>query len=319
MNLLVTGGCGFIGSNFINYWFENHPDDTIVNVDAMTYAAFRGNVNEKSRRKGYHLCIEDILCTGAMEEVIGEYEIDTVVNFAAESHVDRSIDGADDFIGSNFTGVYSLIKACMNCGDQIKKFVQISTDEVCGDLPLDSDESFAEGSPLAPNNPYSATKASAELLIRSYVKTYGFPAVITRCCNNFGPNQYQEKFMPVMIQRALKNESMPIYGQGYNVREWIYVEDHCSAIAQVVLSGKLGEIYNIGSGYEVSNLEMSKDILKILGKPESLLVFVDDRLGHDLKYSVNSEKIKSELGWSPSSTFEEGLKKTIEYYKRGAQ
>jgi len=314
MNLLVTGGCGFIGSNFINYWAKKHKDDFIANIDKLTYASSLSNIDMfVCDASNYMFCNDDICDTEAMGRFVSTFKIDTIVNFAAESHVDRSIDASNEFVKSNFMGVHSLLMACMEKG--IKKFIQISTDEVYGDLPLNTEESFKENYPLKPNNPYSATKASAELLIRSWIKTYDFPAVITRCCNNYGPNQFPEKFFPVMINKALNNEQLPIYGDGENVREWIYVDDHCSAIEAVIMDGLIGESYNVGTGHEISNIKMARTILDILGKPETLLSFVDDRLGHDRRYSVCSEKINTELGWIPSFPFEVGLDKTIEYYR----
>lgn len=306
-HLLVTGGAGFIGANFISYLLT-YTEYYITNVDSLTYAGI--NVLEDSNR--YRLLKCDI---GNKEELAKCFDQDyeAIINFAAESHVDRSIQNAAPFIHSNIVGTFHLLQALLK--GKAKKMIQISTDEVYGSLnPTDSP--FHEETPLAPNNPYSATKASADLLVRSFYETYKLPLIITRCCNNYGPMQHMEKFIPTIITNALNDKEIPIYGDGMNIREWIYVEDHCRALFHVLEKGREGEVYHIGSGEEKTNLEVAQIILKKLNKNMKLLKFVEDRKGHDRRYAMDSSKISEELGWSPNVSFHEGIEKTIEWYMR---
>ncbi|HOV80035.1 MAG TPA: dTDP-glucose 4,6-dehydratase [Bacillota bacterium] len=308
MKLLVTGGAGFIGSNFIHYICREHPDWEIVILDKLTYAGSLKNVTglDSGRCRFIKGDITD-------SKVVGEIAargVDAVVNFAAESHVDRSIDDPAPFIENNIKGTQVLLEAARRHG--LKKFVQVSTDEVYGSLGPEG--KFDEGSPLAPNSPYSASKASADLLCRAYFQTYGLPVVITRCSNNFGPRQFPEKFIPVVITSAMSNRPVPLYGDGLNVRDWLYVTDHCRALEAVICGGREGEVYNIGGGRELTNLELAVLILKLMGKPADLVRYVKDRPGHDRRYSVDSGKIRRELGWRPVYGFEEALRETIRWY-----
>jgi len=306
--ILVTGGAGFIGSNFIHYICREHPDWEIVILDKLTYAGSLKNVTglDSGRCRFIKGDITD-------SKVVGEIAargVDAVVNFAAESHVDRSIDDPAPFIENNIKGTQVLLEAARRHG--LKKFVQVSTDEVYGSLGPEG--KFDEGSPLAPNSPYSASKASADLLCRAYFQTYGLPVVITRCSNNFGPRQFPEKFIPVVITSAMSNRPVPLYGDGLNVRDWLYVTDHCRALEAVICGGREGEVYNIGGGRELTNLELAVLILKLMGKPADLVRYVKDRPGHDRRYSVDSGKIRRELGWRPVYGFEEALRETIRWY-----
>ncbi|KRE74613.1 dTDP-glucose 4,6-dehydratase [Paenibacillus sp. Soil750] len=307
-SLLVTGGMGFIGSNFIHYWKKHHPDDQIINVDLLTYAGNRENARLFDGQVGYQFVQSDIGDEALMMKLM--QGIDVVVHFAAESHVDRSIHDPGSFVRTNVVGTQILLEAARQ--GQVKKFIHISTDEVYGSLGAEG--AFSEVTPIAPNSPYSASKAGSDLLVRAYYETYGFPAVITRCSNNYGPRQFPEKLIPLLITRALRDETIPLYGDGLNVRDWLYVDDHCSAIERVIEAGVPGEVYNIGGQNERTNLEVVQSILKLLGKPESLIQYVADRLGHDRRYAIDSSKIRRELGWTPAYSFEKGLQKTLEWY-----
>ncbi|KQX49180.1 MULTISPECIES: dTDP-glucose 4,6-dehydratase [unclassified Paenibacillus] len=307
--ILVTGGMGFIGSNFIHYWKKQHPQDHMINVDLLTYAGNKDNVAALEGQVGYQFVYGDIGNEAFINELM-KRGVDVVVHFAAESHVDRSIHSPRGFVVTNVVGTQCLLEAARK--HQVKKFIHISTDEVYGSLGEEG--AFTETTPLAPNSPYSASKAGSDLLVRAYYETYGFPAVITRCSNNYGPRQFPEKLIPMTITRALRNESIPIYGDGRNIRDWLYVDDHCSAIERVIMDGVPGEVYNIGGQNERSNLNVVKSILKELNKSEDLIQFVADRLGHDRRYAIDSTKIRCQLGWEPSYSFETGLKKTIDWY-----
>ncbi len=309
MKLLVTGGLGFIGSNFINYWLKNHPDDHIVNVDKETYASDFRNINKALIQDNYDYIRGDICDEDLMAKVSSN--CDAIVNFAAESHVDNSIKNARDFIRSNYFGVYSLLQAARK---NDLRFHQISTDEVYGSLSLDSSEQFDENSRYNPRNPYSASKAAADFLVRSYVNTYGLKGTISNCSNNFGPNQHPEKLIPKTILNILSHRKIPIYGTGKNVRDWIYVEDHCRAVDMILDRGKIGETYLVSSRKEMNNIEIVKKILSILGSDESGIEYVKDRPGHDLRYSINPRKIENELGWKPHYIFEESLELTVKHY-----
>ena len=307
MRILVTGGLGFIGSNFIRYTFEKYPESFITNLDAITYAGNLNNLKDIENNPHYHFIKGDICKKEDVEEAIKDCEI--VFNFAAETHVDRSIIEAGTFVKTDIMGTYTLLEMVRKYS--IEKFIQISTDEAYGSI---EDGSFRETDPLDPSSPYSASKAGADLLLRAYYKTYGLPALITRSSNNFGPYQYPEKLIPLFITNALRNKSLPVYGDGNNVRDWLYVLDNCSAIDLVFQKGKPGEIYNIASGNEKTNLEITHLILKHLNKPDSLIQFVKDRPGHDRRYSLDFSKIK-ELGWRPNYSFEDAMEITINWYK----
>ena len=309
MNLLVTGGLGFIGSNFINYWLTNHTEDKIINVDKVTYAANYDNISEPGN-ENYRFVKADINDKDIMDALISNSDI--IINFAAESHVDNSIASPKIFLESNYMGVYNLLEAVRKYD---KRFHQVSTDEVYGSLPLDSKDKFNEKSCYNPRNPYSSTKAAADFLVRSYVNTYGIRATISNCSNNFGPNQHPEKLIPKTILNALSNKKIPIYGNGKQVRDWIYVEDHCKALDMIIENGRIGETYLISSENEKSNIDIVDMILKILGASDSLIEHVIDRPGHDKKYSLNPNKICKELGWSPRINFEDAIRSTIKYYQ----
>ncbi len=308
MRIMVTGGAGFIGSNFIHYLLNKYDDVEVINYDKLTYAGNLDNLRDVESDARYHFIKGDICDKELVEKVIKEHEIEEIVNFAAESHVDRSITGPEPFIKTDVLGTFTLLEVSRKF--DIKRYVQISTDEVYGSIEKGS---FSEEDPLNPSSPYSASKTGADLLTLAYHKTYGLNTVITRSSNNYGPYQYPEKLIPVLIIRALHNESLPIYGDGTNVRDWLYVEDNCQAIDLVRQKGGKGEIYNIGANDEWRNIDVARLVLKILNKPESLITFVKDRPGHDFRYSLNIEKIKA-LGWKPLTPFEEGLKKTVEWY-----
>ena len=308
MKILTTGGAGFIGSCFIRQMLNNHPNYKIINLDCLTYCGNLSNLKDVENNPNYEFIYGNINDKNLVRDLIKQ--VDCVVNFAAETHVDNSIKNPEIFIETNVSGTLNLLQACKEIG--IERFVQISTDEVYGTLGKTG--YFDENSPLAPNNPYSASKASADMLVRAYYKTYNLPAIITRCTNNYGPYQYPEKLIPYFISKLLKNEKVPIYGDGLNVRDWLYVYDHTSAIDIVLNKGKTGEIYNIGANNEQTNLEIAKLILKIMNKDESYINFVEDRLGHDRRYAIDNHKIQTELGWEPSLTFEQGIKLTIDWY-----
>ncbi len=313
MTIIVTGGAGFIGSNFIYYELREHPEDRVVCLDSLTYAGNLANLEGAVKKDNFRFVKADITDKTAVEKLFEEEHPDIVVNFAAESHVDRSVEDPGLFLRTNILGTQTLMDACRKYG--IKRYHQVSTDEVYGDLPLDRpDMFFTEETPIHTSSPYSASKASADLLVLAYARTFRLPVSITRCSNNYGPYQFPEKLIPLMISRALADESLPVYGTGENVRDWLYVEDHCSAIDLVIRKGRDGEIYNVGGHNERTNLEVVKTILRELGKPESLITFVKDRPGHDRRYAIDPGKIHAELGWLPATTFDEGIKKTIRWY-----
>ena len=313
MTIIVTGGAGFIGSNFIYFQLKNHPEDRIVCLDSLTYAGNMATLDEAMKHANFRFVKADITDRAAVEKLFEEEHPDILVNFAAESHVDRSVEDPGLFLRTNILGTQTLMDACRKYG--IKRYHQVSTDEVYGDLPLDRpDLFFTEETPIHTSSPYSASKASADLLVLAYARTFHLPVSITRCSNNYGPYHFPEKLIPLMISRALADESLPVYGTGENVRDWLYVEDHCSAIVLVLRKGREGEIYNVGGHNERTNLEVVKTILRELGKPESLITYVKDRPGHDRRYAIDPTKIHSELGWLPATPFDEGIKKTIRWY-----
>ncbi|RJG24765.1 dTDP-glucose 4,6-dehydratase [Paenibacillus thiaminolyticus] len=309
MKLLVTGGAGFIGSNFVLYMLNKYPNYKIVNVDALTYAGNLENLSEIQENPNYSFVKADIADSHAMEKLFSE-GVDVVVNFAAESHVDRSILDPKIFVKTNVLGTQVLLDATKK--HAVTKFVQVSTDEVYGSLGETG--LFSETTPLTPNSPYSASKAGGDLLVRAYHETFGLPVNITRCSNNYGPYQFPEKLIPLMIANALNDKELPIYGDGLNIRDWLYVEDHCSAIDLVIHKGRDGEVYNIGGNNERTNIHIVRTILEQLGKPDSLIKYVEDRLGHDRRYGIDATKITTELGWKPKHTFETGIKETIDWY-----
>ncbi|MDF2987358.1 MAG: rfbB [Eubacterium sp.] len=316
--LLVTGGAGFIGSNFIKYFMDTYKDFVVVNYDKLTYAGNLNNLTNVAENPGYYFVKGDICDSDQFNKTLSEYNPDYIINFAAESHVDRSIDGPSVFGRTNFMGTLNLLECVQNFWGKSnyvgKRFLQISTDEVYGSLENNSDY-FTENSELLPNSPYSASKAGADLLVRSFFRTYGLPVIITRCCNNYGPYQYSEKFIPTCISKALKGLPIPIYGTGTNIREWIHVQDHCSAIIKALFTGTPGEIYNIGSGEELSNIDMARMILNILGKSQDSIVYVNDRPGHDNRYALDSSRARNELGWSGSYNLNKGLLETVLWYR----
>jgi dTDP-glucose 4,6-dehydratase len=312
MRLLVTGGCGFIGSNFVRFVLEHYQPEFVTNVDALTYAGnpenLAGVAEKYAGRYEFHQA--DIADPAAMDAILAQHKYFALVNFAAESHVDRSIDSPENFIHTNVAGTDALLTLARKHG--VKRFVQISTDEVYGSLGPEG--RFTETSPIEPSSPYSASKASADLLALAAHKTYGQEVVITRCSNNYGPYQFPEKLIPLMITRAMRDEKLPVYGDGLNVRDWIHVEDHCRGITAAMLEGKSGEIYNVGADSELKNIDVVKLILETLGKPESLIEYVTDRLGHDRRYAIDSSKIQNELNWKPIHPAREGIRETIQWY-----
>lgn len=313
MVILVTGGAGFIGSNFIYYELDKYAKDRIVCIDALTYAGNLETLEEALKNERFVFYRGDIADGEFVNGVFAKEHPDIVVNFAAESHVDRSIEAPDIFLRTNVIGTMTLLEACRNYG--IQRFHQVGTDEVYGDLPLDrTDLFFTEETPIHTSSPYSASKAAADLLVLAYHRTYGLPVTISRCSNNYGPYHFPEKLIPLMISRALADESLPVYGSGENVRDWLYVKDHCSAIDLVMRKGRNGEVYNIGGHNERTNLQVVKTILKELGKPETLITYVKDRPGHDMRYAIDPTKIRSELGWQPETSFDDGIKQTIRWY-----
>ena len=310
---LITGGAGFIGTNYIRHILESYPGDRIVCADKLTYAGNYDNISEFQSESRFDFEQADICDRDAVYTIVQKYSPDCIVNFAAESHVDRSVKNPEVFLKTNIHGTSVLLDAVNSFG--IKRFHQISTDEVYGDLPLDrTDLKFNEKSPIKPSSPYSSSKAAADMLCMAYYRTYGTPITVSRCSNNLGPYQFPEKLIPLTIGKALKNEPLPIYGDGKNVRDWLYVKDHCRAVDLIARNGKIGEIYNVGGNCERSNIEVVRTILDILGKPDSLITYVKDRPGHDRRYAINSEKLQKELGWKPETNFSEGIQKTIKWY-----
>ena len=313
MKIVVTGGAGFIGGNFIRYWLKNHPQDTVICFDALTYAGNLETLEDFRENPNFTFLKGDICDRSEADTLLRTEKPDVVVNFAAESHVDRSIDSPRVFLETNIIGVGVLLDACRRYG--ISRFHQVSTDEVYGDLPLDQPELlFSESTPLHTSSPYSASKASADLLVLAYYRTFRVPVTISRCSNNYGPYHFPEKLIPLTIVNAIDGKPIPIYGKGANIRDWLYVEDHCSAIDQILKGGREGEVYNIGGHNERSNLQVVKTILRELGKPESLISFVTDRQGHDRRYAIDPAKINRELGWRPATEFEDGIRKTVQWY-----
>lgn len=309
---LVTGGAGFIGGNFLHIMVKKYPNDEYVCIDALTYAGNMETLEPILKEKNFKFVHENICNREAVYKLFEEEHFDYVINFAAESHVDRSIENPEIFLKTNILGTQVLLDACRKYG--IKRYHQVSTDEVYGDLPLDRpDLFFKEDTPIHTSSPYSASKASADLLVLAYHRTYGLPVTISRCSNNYGPYHFPEKLIPLMIQKALRNEALPVYGNGANVRDWLYVGDHCNAIDLIVRNGRDGEVYNIGGHNERTNLEVVKTILKALGKPESLITYVKDRPGHDLRYAMDPTKIEKELGWKPEYNFDTGIQVTIKW------
>lgn len=313
MKLLVTGAAGFIGANFVYYELSHHPEDEIFGLDLLTYAGNMETLQEAQKNPRFHFVKADITDADRINQLMEKERFDIVVNFAAETHVDRSVIGPEIFLKTNILGTQVLMEACRSY--EVKRFHQVSTDEVYGDLPLDRpDLLFTETTPIHASSPYSASKASADLLVQAYHRTYGLPVTISRCSNNYGPYQFPEKLIPLMISRAMHDQSLPVYGTGENVRDWLHVDDHCSAIDLIIRKGTVGEVYNVGGHNERTNLQVIRVILKELGKPESLITHVADRKGHDRRYAIDPSKIHKELGWLPQTMFDEGMKKTIEWY-----
>ena len=309
-NVLITGGAGFIGSNFVRYLLREQRDARIVNFDKLTYAGNLENLSEIERETRYTFVRGDICDRTSLDVVFRDFAIDTVVHFAAESHVDRSILGASVFIATNVAGTQVLLDAAKHHG--VERFLHVSTDEVYGSLGTEG--LFSESSPLHPNSPYAASKAGSDLLAMAYHHTFGVPVVMTRCSNNYGPYQFPEKLIPLMIINALHGKPLPVYGDGKQVRDWLHVEDHCAAIGCVLNNGRVGEVYNIGGNNEWKNIDIVGLLLRTMEKPESLITYVKDRPGHDRRYAIDAGKIKRELGWQPAVTFEQGLPKTVEWY-----
>lgn len=313
MKILVTGGAGFIGSNFVYYLLKKYPEYKVVCLDLLTYAGNLETLEEALKNENFTFVKGDITDRDFVFDLFSREGFDVIVNFAAESHVDRSIEDPGVFLRTNILGTQVLMDASREY--PVKRFHQVSTDEVYGDLPLDQpDLFFVEDTPLHTSSPYSASKASADLLVLSYFRTFKLPVTISRCSNNYGPYHFPEKLIPLMISRALKDESLPVYGKGENVRDWLYVEDHCSAIDLIIHNGRVGEVYNIGGHNERTNLQVVKTILAELGKPESLIHYVTDRPGHDMRYAIDPTKIKEELGWEPETKFDDGIKLTVKWY-----
>lgn len=313
MKIIVTGGAGFIGSNFVFYMMKKHPDYKIICLDKLTYAGNLSTLKDVMDKPNFRFVKLDICDREGVYKLFEEEHPDVVVNFAAESHVDRSIENPEIFLQTNIIGTSVLMDACRKYG--IKRYHQVSTDEVYGDLPLDRpDLFFHEDTPLHTSSPYSSSKASADLLVGAYGRTYGLPVTISRCSNNYGPYQFPEKLIPLMIQRALDDKPLPVYGEGQNVRDWLYVEDHCKAIDLILEKGTVGEVYNIGGHNEMHNIDIVKLICDYLDKPYSLIEHVTDRKGHDQRYAIDPTKIHDELGWLPETMFKDGIKKTIQWY-----
>ena len=313
MKIIVTGGAGFIGGNFMHYMVNKYPEDTIICLDSLTYAGNLETLEPLKDKPNYKFIKEDITNRDGIFKIFEEIKPDIIVNFAAESHVDRSVTMPEIFAKVNILGTQTLMDACRKYG--IKRFHQVSTDEVYGDLPLDRpDLFFTETTPLHASSPYSASKASADLMVLAYFRTFKLPVTISRCSNNYGPYHFPEKLIPLMIIRALNNEKLPVYGEGKNVRDWLYVEDHCTAIDLIIRNGKDGEVYNVGGHNERANIDVVKIILKELGKSEDLIEYVTDRPGHDLRYAIDPHKLETELGWKPKYNFNTGIQETIKWY-----
>lgn len=313
MKYLVTGGAGFIGSNFVFHILETKPEIEVVCLDKLTYAGNLSTLKNVLDHPNFKFVKGDIADREFIDKLFAEEKFDVVVNFAAESHVDRSIENPGIFLETNVMGTQVLLDASRK--NNVKRYHQVSTDEVYGDLPLDQpDLFFTEETPIQTSSPYSSSKAGADLLVQAYNRTFGLPITISRCSNNYGPYHFPEKLIPLIISRALADEPLPVYGTGENVRDWLYVEDHCKAIQMIIENGRVGEVYNIGGHNEKTNLEVVQTILKQLGKPESLITYVTDRKGHDLRYAIDPTKISNELGWLPETLFDEGIKKTIQWY-----
>ncbi len=308
--ILVTGGCGFIGSNFIRHLLSSKSDTEIFNFDSLTYAGNLSNLSDFTEFKNYHFFRGDIRNFEAVNQAISTYNPDAIINFAAESHVDRSIHNPNIFFETNVKGTINLLQCSID--NNVKRFLQVSTDEVYGSLGASG--SFTEETNISPNSPYSASKASADHFVRAFNKTYGLDTVITRCSNNYGPYQFPEKLIPLVINRIINNEKIPVYGDGQNIRDWIYVKDHCEGILSALTVGKAGEIYNFGGNTEISNISLVTQILELMNSSKSLIEFVEDRKGHDFRYSVDFDKATSLLSWSPNTNFREGLKSTIDWY-----
>lgn len=313
MKILVTGGAGFIGGNFVQYMVNEYPEDMIINLDNLTYAGNLETLKSVEDKPNYKFIKGDIADREFIFDLFEKERPDVVINFAAESHVDRSIEDPEIFVRTNVLGTTTLLDASKTYG--VKRYHQVSTDEVYGDLPLDRpDLFFTEETPLHTSSPYSSSKAAADLFVQAYHRTYGLATTISRCSNNYGPYQFPEKLIPLMISRALADESLPVYGNGANVRDWLHVLDHCKAIDLIIRKGKEGEVYNVGGHNERTNLEVVKTILKALGKPESLITYVEDRKGHDQRYAIDPAKLENELGWEPEYNFDTGIAQTIDWY-----
>jgi dTDP-glucose 4,6-dehydratase len=313
MKIIVTGGAGFIGSNFIFLQLKKHPQDAIICIDKLTYAGNLETLKSTLSHPNFKFYKADIANRAEMDEIFAKELPDFVVNFAAESHVDRSIHNPEIFLITNILGTQVLLDMARKY--KVKRFHQVSTDEVYGDLPLDrKDLFFTEDTPIHTSSPYSASKASSDLLVQAYHRTFKLPVTISRCSNNYGPYHFPEKLIPLVISRALKNDFIPIYGKGENIRDWLYVEDHCEAIDLIIRNGRIGEVYNVGGHNEKTNLEVVQLILRHLNKPETLITYISDRAGHDLRYAIDPKKINKELGWSPKTNFDDGIKLTIDWY-----
>ena len=313
MTIIITGGAGFIGGNFIHYYLNEHPEDRVVCIDKLTYAGNLSTLEPVKDNPNFRFCKMDICDRAGVFALFAEEQPDVVINFAAESHVDRSIDDPGVFLQTNIIGTATLMDACREYGNI--RYHQVSTDEVYGDLPLDRpDLFFTEATPIHTSSPYSSSKASADLLVQAYHRTYGLPITISRCSNNYGPYHFPEKLIPLMIANCLNDKPLPVYGEGKNVRDWLYVEDHCKAIDLIVRKGRIGEVYNVGGHNEMANIDIVKLILQALGKSEELITYVADRKGHDMRYAIDPTKIHTELGWLPETKFADGIKKTIQWY-----
>lgn len=313
MKVLITGGAGFIGSNHAYYHFDKHPKDELFVLDKLTYAGNLANLENLLKSQHFHFVEGDIANKDFIETFFEKEKFDLVINFAAESHVDRSISGPGIFVVTNVLGTQTLLEAARKTG--VKRFHQVSTDEVYGDLALDSAELFREDTPLAPNSPYAASKASADLMCRSYFETFELPLTISRCSNNYGPYQFPEKLIPYFFRLLSDDKPVPVYGDGKHVRDWLYVGDHCAALDRIIQDGRPGEVYNIGGNNEKSNMEITMNLLRFMGKDESCIRYVDDRLAHDRRYAIDASKMRDELGWEPEVDFDSGLELTFNWYK----